>query len=90
MSVDVLVWAERAEPGRRIVYATRPLRVEDAETTPRGLAEAMAASAAGLVFLAQRRVEGAWHYEATRISQRSAKALARVSASVSAPRHRGL
>ena len=73
--MDVLSWAQSAEPGTRVVYAWRA--ADDylpMGQTPR-LASAHRAHRAGLVFLAQRRTANGFDYEATRISEGVARKL---------------
>jgi hypothetical protein len=73
--LDVLLWAKGAETGQRVVYAHRtPYEIEYG-MKGHLLHSAMEAHLAGLVFLAQRRRNGGYDYEATRISRPVAKKL---------------
>jgi hypothetical protein len=69
--VDLYRWALGARRGERIRYWTDigiglPERFRE---------NAHRASDGGLIFLAQRRVRGQLHYEATRIGEQTAKRL---------------
>jgi hypothetical protein len=70
-----MVWADNAPVGKRVVYAHRKDGTDKPPTTSYSLASAFRAHKAGLVFIAQRRKPSGWDYEATRISQETAKVL---------------
>jgi len=77
-TVNVLRWSERADPGETVVY----FRGHNVADTP-VQKPALEASERGLVFLAARRQSGGEYiYQATRISQETAKRLDRISRSV--------
>jgi hypothetical protein len=77
-------WATKSAPGTKIVYAKRNRYGPHTSEGREALQSAERAAAAGTVFLAQRRVrtkdqdDSVFHYEATRISPRTAKALDRL------------
>ena len=80
--MDVLKWALEADIGARVVYHRERVR---GKISPLGTvgATALADHEAGLVFLAQRRVDGFFQYEARRISTPCARALRLVTRTAS-------
>lgn len=73
--MDVLDWAAQAAVGDSVTYTKR---TGNEYSDPIGLQTAYAAHEKGLVFLQQRRVQGyngAFEYEAIRISRETAKLL---------------
>ena len=77
--MDVLSWAQSAEVGQRVVYAKRTVADIEYQCERKGLPSAMRAHQQGLVFLAQRRTDDGFDYEATRISPVAAKKLGLLS-----------
>lgn len=73
--MNVFKWAESAQPGQRVVYASRTDAGNAHIVDKTAMGSAMLAHRAGLVFLAQRRRGDLFDYEATRISPMTAKKL---------------
>lgn len=69
VALDVMRWAQMAQPGERVCYH------EGDDVREAIGSNAMLAHNSGLVFLAQRRVGDIFQYEATRVSDRTARTL---------------
>jgi hypothetical protein len=72
--MNVLEWAREAQIGQQLVYCSRTAD-KPYSFLPGEMRTARMAHNAGLVFLAQRRVDDVIEYTATRISTPAAKAL---------------
>lgn len=73
--MNVLKWATTAQIGERVIYGHRPVFGHPSDEVAVAMRTAMMAHNDGLVFLAQRRLDGTLYYEATRISALCAEKL---------------